>query len=199
MIWTHSFAGVLTSDILSKSKEFSLKQRDWILAVGITSAVLPDLDFLLMFFTGSDSHHIFFTHTPIFYLICGLILSLGVLYFEKVLKKDIDYKFIDTLILTFIINTLVHIFLDVPTGKIRLLWPMNESAFTIFPINIAAKGMDWIANYITNPMFYFEIMILIVGSILSWKIFRNKEYIISKITLLFWIFVTTFMSAIIIN
>ena len=189
MIISHPFAGA-TATYLSKSfwNDLSRKEQCLIWITGITSAIVPDLDFFLVPFLGGAFHHNFVTHTPFFYLTIGLIFALALLYLERI--KNCNVVFAERLLIVFLVNVLLHLLLDVITGHIMLLWPTFDGRFNLIQIS----EYNWVSNYIHSPAIFGELLIIALGIISLFKARKDDSFICSITALTFWFSVAIIMT-----
>ena len=130
--------------------------------VGVFLGLLPDLDtfFALVFgrwTPGSQmlSHHRYFTHAPLFYiLVSGIIWLL------------VDWKWA----VLFLAVTLTHLLMDSwsTDDGIMWLWPLSAEQYSILSMDVHAGGVYGIhfyTRYIRTPrMILPEIIIIAAGS-----------------------------------
>ena len=170
MIIAHPFAGVCVTHIAaSQWKKLNTKQRSLIWITGITASVLPDFDLVLTPFFPNTPHHLFITHTPMFYLVIGLLLAFTLLYFERVKGKNVHFW--EKLLTILLVNVLVHILLDAVADHIRLFWPVDLTTYTLFPIS----SVNWVQNYLNSPAVLAEVISMICGPI-SLFIIRKEKF-----------------------
>jgi membrane-bound metal-dependent hydrolase YbcI (DUF457 family) len=130
--------------------------------VGAFLGVLPDLDslFALLFGRWSPgeqmlSHHRYFSHTPLFYLVVSGIIWLVA-----------DRKWA----LIFLAVTLTHLLMDSwsTDDGIMWLWPISNTQYSIFPMESHAGGvygLQFYARYIQTPRLILpEIIIVAAGA-----------------------------------
>jgi hypothetical protein len=133
-----------------------------VLLVGAFLGLLPDLDTVFALALGKWSpgaqmlsHHRYFTHTPLFYLIIS-----GVLWFV------LDWKWA----ILFLLVTWTHLLMDSwsTDDGIMWLWPLNTSQYSFFPIDAHAGGLyglQFYIRYIKTPRLVLpEIMIAASGA-----------------------------------
>jgi len=189
MIIAHPFAGVcITHFVASQWKKLNTKQQTLIWITGITASVLPDFDLILTPFFPNIPHHLFITHTPMFYLIIGLFLASVLLYLEKVKKQNV--LFLEKLLIVWLVNVLIHILLDAIAGNIQLLWGADLATYNLFPI----PSTNWINNYLRSPAILAEVVSIFFGSI-SLFIIRKEKYFMAALTsLILWFTIAIFMT-----
>lgn len=140
MFLAHAPISFLGNELIQKKGIAKLKQNEKVL-VGIAAllfGIIPDIDILILIGTGLPSfiHHTLISHTPIFYL--GVWLLLKLIYwivkrwFSKPVEKFLNSEFVNVLINTFLIATLLHLAMDIFAEDIMLLYPLTTQNFTIF-------------------------------------------------------------------
>jgi len=127
-----------------------LWQWQW-LALGIFSAVLPDLDFFYQIFTNELylSHRYLITHLPFFYLIALVILIIISCFYRK--------KWFKYAIIIVFVNIFVHLLVDTMFYGIRWLWPFSKDLIGVYNIN--GSGGIIVANYFHHWYWYLEIFL----------------------------------------
>lgn len=182
MILAHPFAGVcITHLVASRWKSLNTKQQALVWVTGITASILPDLDLVLTPFFPDTSHHFFLTHTPMFYLVIGLLFALALLYLEKV--KGTNVLFLEKLLIIALVNIFIHISLDVIAGNIRLFWPVDLSTYNLIPVS----SINWVENYLRSPASVIELITMICG-IISLIIIRREKYFKAALATFAWWF-----------
>lgn len=239
MIIAHPIAGfAVTSITKSFFGKLNKKQENIVWIVGITSAILPDFDLAFAVLTGQSHHHHFITHTPIFYLVIGLILACALFVIEQInlkgkrkklvvslsnqVKKETqsqstnyqlpttNYKlknqlanitpeqiaFFEKLIILFLINTIIHILMDIPVGQLRPLWPIYDE--TISLLNLTSKG-NWLSAYLKSPAILLEAFWFIIGIIIIiWKERKAKSFKTAIYTTAVWMVIAILSTLILI-
>ena len=185
MILAHPFAGACTTHLVaSRWKKLNTKQQALVWVTGITASILPDLDLALTPFFPGTSHHLFLTHTPMFYLVIGLIFALVLLYFEKAKGKNV--LFVEKLLIVALINIFVHISLDVVVGNLRLLWPIDMTTYNIFPVS----STNFVENYLQSPASKMELIPMICGIISLFIIRKEKYFKVALAAFALWVSIT---------
>lgn len=129
---------------------------------GMVFGLIPDLDSIIAFLFGKWSpgsqmlsHHRYFSHTPIFF-----ILVSGVIWLI------FDWK----LALLFFAVTMTHLLMDSwsTDDGIMWLWPISSEQYSIFEIDTHAGGIygfQFYARYIKTPRLVLpELIIISVGA-----------------------------------
>lgn len=126
--------------------------------VGMVIGLLPDLDSIFAFLLGKWSpgsqmlsHHRYFSHTPLFF-----ILVSGVIWLI------FDWK----LAFLFFAVTMTHLLMDSwsTDDGIMWLWPISSEQFSIFRIDMHAGGIygiQFYARYIKTPRLVLPELIII--------------------------------------
>jgi len=196
MILAHPIAGLTITSLIKKHVgKLNSKQEIVFWLVGITSSVLPDFDLVYALLWSKENHHTLLTHTPFFYLIIGLILSIGLFIWEIIIKKykkNITKKklneeiqkitFIEILIIIFLINTIIHILLDFPAGSISPFWPIYSESLSLIKIS----SQNWIKSYIQSPAIILEIFWMIAGIVVIITTTKTKAFRYATLYTLFW-------------
>jgi hypothetical protein len=140
MFLAHAPISFLGNELIQKKGIAKLKQNEKIL-VGIAAllfGIIPDIDILILIGSGLPAfiHHTVMSHTPIFYLGGWLLLKLIYWivrrWFSKPVEKFLNPEFVNVLINTFLIATLLHLAMDIFAEDIMLLYPFTTQNFTIF-------------------------------------------------------------------
>jgi len=140
MFLAHAPISFLGNELIQKKAIVKLKQNEKIL-VGIAAllfGIIPDIDILILIGSGLPSfiHHTVISHTPIFYV--GVWLLLKLIYwivkrwFSKPVEKFLNPEFVNVLLNTFLIATLLHLAMDIFAEDIMLLYPFTTQNFTLF-------------------------------------------------------------------
>jgi membrane-bound metal-dependent hydrolase YbcI (DUF457 family) len=128
--------------------------------VGVVFGLLPDFDtlFALLFGKWSPgsqmlSHHRYFTHTPIFYLLVSAIIWLVM-----------DWK----LAVMFLAVTSTHLLMDSwsTDDGIMWLWPFSNEQYSILYMDSHAgeiHGLQFYARYIRSPRLILPEMIIVAA------------------------------------
>jgi inner membrane protein len=148
----HLPAGYLWTRALARrtARWADLSERDYarLLAVGLASSVLPDLDLLYFYLVDGRRHlhHGYWTHIPLFWtLIFAAPLALLWAFRRRLwLLTAAIYT-----------NLLLHMALDTVVGKIRWLYPFSREDFYVFEVP-ARYGWAY-ANFILHWTFLLEI------------------------------------------
>lgn len=125
----HIAAGYLTAYGLTHLPNSSLtpNETNALLVAGAILGTLPDIDFIPFFvsrksmrFTDEDSHRRYITHTPILWLIVGLIIALAA-----------PNAFIWTLGLLIWLASWGHFIGDSIEHGVRWFWPLSKRYFSL--------------------------------------------------------------------
>lgn len=158
----HLPAGYLLTKVLQKK----LKTTQYFV-VGLIGSIFPDFDIFYFYFIDQrqNSHHSYWIHIPIYWLIIATVTCL-LLWFLK--KKD---YFIATII--FFSNVFLHLILDTIVGKIAWLLPLTEKVYYIF--DVPDRHDFWVYNFIFHWTFVFEIAIIALAIYVFVKSRRNRS------------------------
>ncbi len=131
--------------------------------VGALLGLLPDLDSLFALLVerwtpGGQmlSHHRYFSHTPLFYLLLAGVIWLAV-----------DWKWA----LLFLAVTLTHLLMDSwsTDDGIMWLWPLSKEQYSLFPMDIHAGGVYGVQFYLryarTPRLILPELIIILAGAL----------------------------------
>ena len=168
MIFAHAYLGVFIEYFLERNfKIKNNKDRFLLWIVSIISAVFPDLDMAFLFLTDiSKSHRLFFTHTPIFYGIIGIIAAIIIL-----IKKPKPLNIYLTA--SFLLGAFIHIIFDAFVDAIYPFIPFNQYKLIlgIFPID---KTLGFY-GYVKSPYFATELLIIISSLLLLTISYRKNK------------------------
>jgi len=165
MFLAHAPISFLGNELIQKKAIAKLKQNEKIL-VGIAAllfGIIPDIDILILIGSGLPSfiHHTVMSHTPIFYI--GVWLLLKLVYwvvkrwFSKPVEKFLNPEFVNVLLNTFLIATLLHLAMDIFAEDIMLLYPFTTQNFTIFKY---AFEPNLFGGYFMGITFAIEILMV---------------------------------------
>ncbi|MCL5666622.1 MAG: metal-dependent hydrolase [Patescibacteria group bacterium] len=182
----HMAAGYLAAEALlgRKAKSLPDKQRNKLVWWGIFLAFAPDLDTFYSFYKSSSltvnpavaNHRIYLTHTPLLWLIAGLLIFF--------LAKKPFYRILGLLVW---LASWSHFLLDSIEYGVRWLWPINNKLYAIIPgsHSVITGGMEarsegvlsfWLGflrSYSHSVTFYLEILIILLALIIYIKLSRN--------------------------
>lgn len=159
-------AGIAVLVGLTVSKIFPGFERETIIANVTLGGIFPDWDVVYhnlktktKFLNKNIGDHRFqITHTPLFMVVIGLILS------------PIPY------IWFFVLGTFVHLLVDTlffPEG-VTFFYPFSKKNYNLFPIHTPSfwskkpitRVEGWYKNYLTSPLFWiFEVTPTIIAII----------------------------------
>jgi hypothetical protein len=137
------------------------------IVVGALIGLMPDLDsiFALLFGkwslgAGQLSHHQYFTHTPLFFLVL-----LGLLWLAAGWKWAVMFGAV----------TLTHLLFDSwsTDDGIMWLWPFRSQQYSLFPIGIHSGGiygLQFYSRYARTPRLILPELVLVAGGV--YVIFR---------------------------
>lgn len=157
MLIAHGPIATLLSVCVVKNefKKFKTVEKVLFMLLTLLLGILPDFDIFYLVSRGKSPfmHHHLITHTPIFWILLGLILYLLITIFNFPKSRKLKKVFI----LTFLISSLSHLFFDLFTGHIMLFYPFSKNFYTIFG-NLIADNL--FSGYLGNPIFGLEVLIL---------------------------------------
>lgn len=165
MFLAHAPISFLGNELIQKKGIAKLKQNEKVL-VGIAAllfGIMPDIDILILIGSGLPSfiHHTVISHTPIFYI--GIWLFLKLIYwivkrwFSKPVEKFLNPEFVNVLINTFLIASLLHLAMDIFAEDIMLLYPFTTENYTIFKY---AFEPNLFGGYFMGITFAIEILMV---------------------------------------
>ena len=135
MYFNHATAGAIAvKPIIDKYENvFTEKEKTVLWFVGITSAILPDLDIAYSVLRNLKDHRAFVTHGFPLYLIAFFLIYL--LSFRQE-KEAFGRKFFKVLSLVFLIGISTHFVIDFVFGGVAILAPFSYKIY----------GFDMILN-----------------------------------------------------
>ena len=185
MYFNHATAGAIAvKPIIDKYENvFTEKEKTVLWFVGITSAVLPDLDIAYSVVKKLEDHRSFVTHGFSLYLIVfSLIYLLSFLQKKEVFGK----KFFKVLSLVFLIGITTHFVIDFVFGGVALLAPFS---YKIYGFDMVLNGKypdNRLLSYVFSK--YMIIEIVIFGLFLY--VFRSRKYQIAKFFSFFYFLIS---------
>lgn len=192
MFLAHGPASYIANELIQQKEIKKLKFHEQLIigACSVIFGILPDADLLALMATSFPTfkHHDIFTHTPFFYLVLFGLLLLVTKYITKFFnsktKKILNKDFMNILLKTFLISTLIHLLMDLLVSNILLFYPISTRPFTIFKYLLEPS---LISGLFFSTMFAIEISIIVLFKyMLLKKSFKNLKWIhlTSKIFLL---------------
>ncbi|MBI2356620.1 metal-dependent hydrolase [Candidatus Dojkabacteria bacterium] len=162
--------GPLSTIITEKVRERYFKGLDrgmvpFLIVISLIAGLLPDFDFFILAAQSIPSflHHNLVTHTPIFWIVVSMLVYAVLKVVEKYTKSQIGTILRNggsaAITLTVLIGTLSHIFSDMLTGHIMLLYPFTDYAFTL---TADLLPLNPIVSYFIHPFMILEIVIIAV-------------------------------------
>ncbi|HOU75826.1 MAG TPA: metal-dependent hydrolase [Candidatus Dojkabacteria bacterium] len=169
MLIAHPFIGYLVGKIYQKKKSISLTDSQQVFwnVVAIIGGIGADIDFFLapLLSVPSFRHRQLFTHTPFFWIITGICLY-GAVYLLRgkltKFKNVINPKYAKNLVIIFIFNALLHLFFDIISGAIPILWPFNSQPFTLLGYIFPHPQSSF--QYFTHPTFILEFILIMLST-----------------------------------
>jgi inner membrane protein len=169
MLLAHAPAGYLLTRFLSRTvfknsinPERTERLYQIVIAAGLLGSILPDFDFIYHIFIDSDRtpHHMYITHTPVFWMI---LLSISIIC-GKLFKKP-DFVIITV---TGCAAAILHLVCDTLTGEIYWLYPLSNRGFNLF--SVSDIHIWWVQNYISHWTFLVEIAICTIAMVVFLRI-----------------------------
>lgn len=159
MFIAHISAGYLLTRSCLKVFQVPNRSVARLFAVGLLASVLPDFDLLYFYLIDAQqhNHHSYWTHIPIFWIWCYLLLIPWTLIFK--LQKVFV---VSTVVF---INVMGHMVLDTVAGGIRWGEPFSDG-YTVL-LTIQPRYDWWVLNFVLHWSFLIEVA-LIVLAIRSW-------------------------------
>ena len=185
MYFNHATAGAIAvKPIIDKYENvFTEKEKTVLWFVGITSAVLPDLDIAYSVVKKLEDHRSFVTHGfPLYLIVFFLIYLLSFLQKKEVFGK----KFFKVLSLIFLIGITTHFVIDFVFGGVALLAPFS---YKIYGFDMVLNGKypdNRLLSYVFSK--YMIIEIVIFGLFLY--VFRSRKYQIAKFFSFFYFLIS---------
>lgn len=151
MFVAHLPAGyILTRRLIDGAPKAEIPQQS-LLALGLVSAILPDLDLLYFYLIDHRQtlHHLYWTHLPLIWLgpaIGSLLICAWVKNRLLTLAASVFYG-----------NIFLHLLLDTAVGNMFWLYPFFTESFSLF--EVTARHGWWVWNYILHWSFGLELAI----------------------------------------
>lgn len=180
MFLAHAPVSYLANEVIQKKKISGLKnsQQVFVAVLSLIFGIFPDFDFLIMimFDRPSYSHHDCFTHTPMYWIGCWLLL----LIFSKIIYPHINTKtkqfltrdLLNIILNTFLIAGLSHFLADLLVGNIMLFYPITNMPFTVFKYLFQPS---YFTGYFFSIYFAMEIVII---ALFFW--FFSRKFLIKQ-------------------
>jgi len=185
MYFNHATAGAIAvKPIIDKYENvFTEKEKTVLWFVGITSAVLPDLDIAYSVVKKLEDHRSFVTHGfPLYLIVFFLIYLLSFLQKKEVFGK----KFFKVLSLIFLVGITTHFVIDFVFGGVALLAPFS---YKIYGFDMVLNGR-YPDNRLLSYVFSKYMIIEIVIFSLFLYVFRSKKYQIAKFFSFFYFLIS---------
>lgn len=162
MFLAHMPAGYMASKFLLSQFQLDPSKTKWLLLLGLSGSISPDLDMLYFYLIDNrqHSHHSYWTHIPFYW-----ISLLGFCYCIAAIVKS---RFLVAAATVFIGCILLHLSLDTFVGGgIKWLYPIQNSYTNIF--SIPSRHGYWLWNYILHWTTLVELTIISFAAITFWK------------------------------
>jgi len=140
--------------VLSQTKSDSRN----ILLAALVGGIIPDLDLIYFYTVGARQsvHHEYWSHTPYYWLLIYVGLSLIAL----LLRRFGAFK----LLSVFFSAVVLHLLLDTITGQIQWLYPASTKPFTL--VQVPAVNEWWVTNFLMHWTFAIELFVIVLSGIL---------------------------------
>lgn len=168
MIIGHIPVGYFISRYLIKKFNQPLNKK-W-LGLGISAALVPDLDYIYWIFSNSqnNTHRGYITGYPLFYLALFIVSLIGYLIIKKRWLKF-------TIVLVFI-NIFFHFCLDTVFYGIKWLYPIFNGYIGIYNVGGYGSGAGFqVADYFSCWYWYLEILLWIIAIVSIAISYKNGE------------------------
>lgn len=180
MFLAHGPLGYITNELIQKKAISKLKFHDQIIVAvsALLFGILPDIDLLIlqMFNIPPFAHHNYFMHTPILYITIWLILKLIVYILPKILNKKtsgvLHTDFLNILLNTFLISTLIHFVGDILVGSIMILYPFSTVHISMLEKILEPNNF---VSYFFLPYFSIEILLCAIFFAMIYRKFFKKN------------------------
>lgn len=175
MVLAHSFVGAPLTYLLVRNKNLTPKFKNLVYFVGITGAILPDLDLILSFFIEDLNHRKLVSHSIVPYIAIFLIILAISYLFKRHAQK------IRLLNLVAFLAVSSHLLIDYLVGGIALLGPFDSN---IYGIRVPfMDGKELFVRYFNSQYLIFEAIV-----ISTFFIFLKKYKNIPSVYLSFFYF-----------
>lgn len=145
----------------------SLKTRG-VMAAALIGSIFPDLDLFYFYLVDGrqHNHHSYWIHYPIVWV--SLLAVTGIWLFCRRRSYAALMAFV------FSLGGVLHIFLDLFVGDIKLFAPFSERYYNMIPVKIEAIYQPWWLNFILHWTFLLEVGIA-AAAIAVWVIRRRRR------------------------
>jgi hypothetical protein len=155
---SHFSAGILVGEFLVVNNFIPSNLVLPVYLISALSANAPDVDIV---FSHKLYHHRL--HSPLHYPVTWAIILFPILAWEYTFNLQ-TALFLTTI--TFI-NILIHFLMDTFGVNYGICWlaPFSKREFSFFRLRQKRpeRIKEWVLNYITHPVFYFEIALWIIA------------------------------------
>lgn len=160
---------------------FSINELNTLYIIGALAGEIPDIDLFAFYFENkfktqskeengdkSHTHRKYFTHTPLFWIIASLSISILGMLFSSIFTFAIG--------LVILVGTMSHFILDSIDYGITWLKPFSQKRFSIFPMETIVKhspneivgSLSYYWNYLKSTYlkqatFYAEFLITVIA------------------------------------
>lgn len=154
-----------------KIKSLSNSQQVLVMILSILFGIFPDVDLAILSMLNIPpfQHHLFFTHSAIYFITLWLILILVLKVIQRLMNRDSRKVLSNTLLSvihwSFLIGTLSHLLADILFSYSRTLFPL-QSQITILGRVIET---NYFINYLLSPTFAAEILFICIFILFIFK------------------------------
>lgn len=169
MIIAHFTIGYAVGKLYQKKYNIKLKENQQLFwdILNVVAAIGPDWDLILSHFLSRSTalHRFLPTHSPLFWIIIYLIITIVFKFYCKIQKEKIlKDQYLKHYSRVFLLNNIVHIFLDIITGSSMLLWPFSLEPFTLLGRIVPYRNTK--LGYFSHPAFMIELLLFSLSIIL---------------------------------
>jgi len=183
MVLAHSFIGAPLTYLLVKNKNLSPKFKNLVYFVGVTGAILPDLDLLLSFFIKDLNHRKLVSHSIVPYLVIFLTITL-VSFFLK--KHQSEVRLLN---LVAFVTIFSHLIIDFFVGSMAIFGPFDTRLYGYrVPF---ADNSEFFVKYFNSQYLMYELLVISTFFILFKKykevpaIYLSYFYFVVAIAMVF--------------
>ncbi len=161
MVLAHSFIGAPITYLLVKNKNLTPKFKNLAYFVGVTGAILPDLDLLLSFFIKDLNHRKLVSHSIIPYLVIFLTITLVSFFLQK---HKSEVRLLNLIAFTAIFS---HLMIDFFVGTIAIFGPLDTNLYG-FRVPFADNN-EFFVKYFNSQYLIYELVVISIFFILFKK------------------------------
>ncbi len=167
MIFAHIPGSYVTMNLTKKywCENLDGREQKIVYLSGILAGILPDIDLL---FVSVAEHRGGVTHTPFFWIVCSLGISLLAIAVKR--KRRLFFN----LALALLLGSSTHVLSDAVFTGVKLFYPVSNEYYRMSS-PIAVRYDDLLINYVLHPIFLTEIYtFLAAGMVLRSN--KSKEH-----------------------